>query len=208
MVIPTRYRKAQETQVNYDIVDVITDVGYITLFGFSDEADAKTLIRQTLPSTDISSRVTGTTGNVEVNFDFTFETADRVKGDLFVTITIFVDGSASNTAQNDTTIEIFHVDSGASETTIGTQQSIAQLNNPVDTAQDEARTTLTFAVDKFFAEGDKLRIEVISAVTSSNGNSFAGFYHDAINRDFSLVDQHGIATNSNLIVNVPFDLDL
>lgn len=207
MPIPKVYRKSPPLQINFDFADILSNAGWVTMYGISDEADTKTLSRQALESTDVESRKTGTSGNVEANFDFTFDIAQKVKGKLYVTITIEAEGFGSNTAQNDTTIEIFHYD-GTTETTIGTQQSIAQLNNPVDTAADQARTTLTFDVDRFFKKEDILRVEVISTVTSAHASSSAAFYHDGANRDLSLTDQHGIATNSNLIVLVPFELNL
>jgi len=201
------YTQSAEHLINFDFADILTDVGYVNFYGIDDEADNYRLSRLQIESTDVKSTRTGTSGNVERNFDFEFNISKKLKGDLYVTITIFADGYGSATAQNDTTIEIFHFD-GSTETTIGTQQSITQLNNPSSTAQDEYRTTLTFAVDKLFKRGDKLRIEVISTITSSNANSTAGFYHDGANRGFSLTDQHGIAANSNLIIQLPFDLDI
>ena len=207
MVIPTKYRQATDAIINYDFVDIISETGYISVYGFSDEANNKLLIRQVLESSDVKSQVVGTSGNVEVNFDYEFNKGAHIKGDMYVTITIFADGSASNAVDNDTTIEIFHFD-GSTETTIGTQQAMERLNNPVSTAEDQARYTAKFAVDKRFSRGDKLRVEVISTLAnSSNVNNKIGFYHDPKNRDFSLVDQHGAGAPSNLIVTVPFKIE-
>lgn len=207
MTIPIKYRKSPEVGINYDFADILADVGYVTFYGLEDEATGKKLSRQAVASSFVSSTVTGTTGNIESNFDYEFLLPAYLKGDMFVTITLVVDGSASTSATNDTTIEIIHERDGT-ETSIGTQQAIATLTNPVDTTPTESRNTLTFAIDKRFTKGDKLRIEVISTVAASNVNSYAGHYHDGANRDFTLVDQFGLATYSNLIVQVPFSLAL
>ncbi len=203
------YTTSPPVLVNFDFEDILSDAGYITLTAMIDEAANERLIRQALDGVILRTVVTGNSGEtVEKNFDFEFNISQLVKGDLFVSITIFADGSGSNTGINNTTIEIFHVDSGAAETTIGTQQSIAELTNPVSTAQDEYRSTLTFAVNKRFKKGDKLRIEVISTVTGGNPNGKAGFYHDSADRDTGLTDQNNFTAKSNLLVQVPFDLDI
>lgn len=207
MTIPIKYRKTPPVTINFDFADVLTNTGYATMYGFSDEADNKILIRQVLDSTDNKSTVTGTSGNVEANFDFTFEKAVRVKGEMFVSVTIFTDVSSTNTSTNDTTVEIFHFDD-VTETTIGTQQAIAQLENPASTPEDEARTTLTFDIDRFFQKGEKLRIEVISTVASSNSGAIAGFYHDPTSRKTGLTDQNNNTIGSDLLVQVPFELNL
>lgn len=206
MAIRKKYRKSPEILTNYDFTDVVANVGYITFYGISDEADSKKLVRQAIESTDVKSDIQGTTGNVESNFDYTFNISQLVKGDLYVTITILANDNGTGTCENDTTVEIFHYD-GSTETSIGTQQSIAQLS-ATGGAQEEARHTLTFDVNKRFNKGDILRVEVITTVTGNNSNDFASHYHDGANRDFSLTDQHGVAAPSNLIVLVPFDLDL
>lgn len=205
MGVPEVYTKSAPVLVNFDFADILSDVGYITLFGINDEAGTKSLNRTALESTTVLTKVTGTSGNVEANFDSTINIAQLIKGDLFVSITIQAT-STTGTSQNDTTIEIFHVDGASSETSIGTQQAIRQLNNP-SSGSTEWRSTLTFDVNKQFAKGDKLRIEVISTVTSGNANSTAGFFHDGSNRDLGLTDQEGVTARSNLIVSVPFDLD-
>ena len=209
MAIPIKYRKSTDALINFDFADILSNVGYVNFFAIISENASERLTRQTTEGTTILSQFTGeTSGSVEKNFDFEFNISKLVKGDLFVSITIFADGSGSSQAFNDTTIEIIHVDSASSETSIGTQQSITQLVNPVSTPQDEYRTTLIFAVNKQFKKGDKLRIEIITTMTGGNTNDKAGFYHDPANRDFSLTDQHNIAARSDLLIQVPFDLDI
>jgi|TARA_R110000751_G_scaffold117608_2_gene217850 hypothetical protein len=206
MAIPVRYRKSAEVLANYDFADLLTGVGTITLYGISDEAGTKKLSRQALESTAVKADIQGTSGSIESNYDIEFNRSELVKGDLSATITIQAT-STTGSSTNDTTVEIFHVDSASSETTIGSQQAITQLSNP-SAGSTEYRTTLTFAVNKRFARGDKLRIEVISTVASANSNSVASHYHDGANRNLSLTDQHGIAAPSNLIALIPFDIDI
>ena len=207
MVIPIKYRKSGDVMVNYDFADILSDVGYVVFYGMEDEAENQKLVRLAIESTSVKSTISGTTGSVESNLDYEFLLPAYVKGDLFVTITIEADGHSSSTAQNDTTIEILHVRNGT-ETSIGTQLALPQLNNPADTAADQARHTATFVVDKKFKKGDIIRVEVITSVASGNANSNASHYHDGANRNLNLIDQLGIACNSNLIVQVPFRLEL
>lgn len=114
-------------------------------------------------------------------------------------------GSGSTT--NDTTIEILHVDENDVETSIGTQQAIGQrtaVGGGIDL--DIYRTNLTFNVDKKFKKGEKIRVEVISTVNGNAAGDIAGFYHDPADRT-SVTDQHG-GTNSHLLVQIPFQLEL
>ena len=103
-----------------------------------------------------------------------------------------------------TTVEIFHVREGT-ETTIGTQQAIAQQST--SGGPDHYRTTLSFSVDKFFKKGDILRVEVITTVTGGAAADYAGFYHDPLNRT-SISDQHTTGASSDLKIQVPFRLNL
>jgi len=212
MPIPRVYTEAPRPLINFNFDDILSDVGYITVYGVSDENDDLTLLRSPIESTEVYSDVpvsdVTTPETAELNFDMTFNISQKVKGVLYVTATISAVGASGYTVNNDTTIEIFHVDSGASETSIGTQQSIRQLS-VVGTTQEESRHTLAFDVDKFFAKGDKLRVEVVMTATSSGtGSGDIKTYHDGANRNLSLTDQWGAAADSNLIVNIPFPLDI
>ena len=203
MPIPQTYVTSPEAAVNFDFADVLTDVGYVTLTALDDEAGGQKLSRLVVDSTNLRTSV-AQPGSVESNFDFEFLTSQKVKGDLLLTITIWAHDTGTGNTTNDTTVEIFHVDSGATETTIGTQQAITQL---VTAGDGNYRTTLTFAVDKQFAVGDKLRVEVISTITGNAGGDVGGVYHDPLNRT-TITDQHSSGANTNLIVQVPFQLDL
>ena len=207
MPIPEIYRKSGDILVNYDFVDILNDVGYVTFYGISDEADAKKLTRTALESSDIQTTAIGSPATTEANFDYTFVLAQKVKGDLFVSITLEVDGSASTAGTGRVKVRIIHYD-GSTETTIGTQQTSSDLTNPADTAKDQARYTFTFDVDKNFKKGDILRVEVIIEIDTGHVNNFVSFYHDGANRDFTLTDQHGVTARSNLIVDVPFTLEV
>lgn len=209
MTIPQKYRKTSEALVNYDFTDLLEGVGYVTFYGISDEADSTALSRYPLESTDVLLKQTGQPdADLEINFDYPFGFAQVVKGNLYATCTIEAKNTAGETVINTTKIRIYHVRNGT-ETTIGTQQTIAALTAAGGGATFDYRTTLTFDVDKSFKKGDTLRVEVIvghNATGTAGANDWSGIYCDGANRDFSITDQHGIAANSNLIVQVPFDL--
>lgn len=191
------------TLLNVDFSDYLTEVGYVILYGVVDEAGAYTLSRQQLESSSVLTQATGTPASNEENFDFEFISAQSVKGNLYVNVTIAVDGSAGTAGNGRVAIRIIHYD-GSSETEIAAQQTSSDLFNPGSTAQDEARYLFTFAVDKHFKRGDTLRVETIITIDAGNANNYVQLYHDGANRDLSLVDQFGVAAKSNFIVQLPF----
>jgi hypothetical protein len=209
MIIPNEFQTQQQTLVNYDFTDLLTNVGYISLYGLSDDADALSLIRQAVGSTDlVIASATGTDASTEVNLDYTFLASQLVKGDLFITETYSTDVNGASVCSAYTTVEIFHVDGGTSaETSIGTQQTTDTVTNPANQPANYYRTTCKFAVDKKFKKGDKLRVEATIVVSGANANSTGTLYADPANSAISgAVDQHGRAVQTSFIVLVPFSL--
>lgn len=206
MPLNQKYRKSNEVLVNYDFADILSNVGYVTVYGVSDSANTKTLSRLPLASADYYTVVNGATAgsptSTEVNFDYTFNSSQLVKGKLFVTETYeATDSGADVTAY--TKVRILHYD-GTTENVIGAQQTTDDLN--VSTGTQQFITTLTFDINKHFKRGEMLRIEIELWVASANTNSNSVLYHDGSNRDFGLESPTGVAVGSQLICLMPFDL--
>ena len=90
---------------------------------------------------------------------------------------------------------------------IGTQQTSDTILETIDNSTIYKRTTFLFSIDKFFKKGDKFRVEVEVTSTLSVDAS-CGFYFDGANKDFGQVDPVGVSVGSNLIVQIPLELDL
>ena len=210
MVLAQPFTTTSPTLVNYDFVDVLSDVGYVALYGFDDEASNKILKRLQLDSNSERRLYTATGADPEGedNFDFIFNKPSRVNGSLFVSVTYFAIAGSTQSSDCKLNIRIIHYD-GSTETVIGTSQTTELILQEADSSTIWKRTTLKFAVDKFFNKGDILRVEIEVASTFSV-NSQVGFYHDGGNKNFGQVDPPvpSVSVGSNLIVNVPFDLDL
>ena len=90
-----------------------------------------------------------------------FNISARVNGGLFVTVTYFAQALASGSADCFIKMRVLHVDTGASETVIGTQQTSDTIVEEADTTTEWKRTTFEFDVDKFFQKAEILRIEIL-----------------------------------------------
>jgi hypothetical protein len=194
--------------VNFDSSDLLTQVGYVTFYGFKDEADAYKLNRIPLGSNTVSTQFNGPdipdslVG--ECAFDTRFGVAQRVLGELFVTCTYYVNAPATQTATGYIKCRVLHV-SGVTETLIGTQQTADTLSESADTEGLSKRTTFTFSVDKFFNVNEILRVEV-ELYNSGGGNSYIGLAHDGENRALTITGDNNGPSRTDFIVNVPFDL--
>ena len=208
MAIPIKYRKSPEVLANYSFVDILSDVGYVTVFGIMDEADTRSFSRLAIDSKEERRLFTSTGGlEGEDNFDFTFNLPVTIKGDLYLTLTYFARAIATQSADCFLKIRVMHFD-GSTETVIGTQQTTDTITQTVDSTFLWQRTTLLFDLTrKFFARGDKLRVEIEVHSTLST-NAACGYYHDGNNKDFAQEDPVGTSVGSNLICQIPLVLDL
>lgn len=209
MPIINRFVTAPQQVVTYDFNDVQTNQAYIILYGHKDLADATTLIRQRISSNIADVRTqfavsSGASALGEANFDYEFAIPQRVDGNLYVFVPMFAQATATQNIDVFLKIRILHYD-GSTETLIGTQQTSASHTTSTDSATEGTTQTLTFAVDRQFKIGEKLRVEIeVWSNATTNGN--VGFYHDPANTDYG-VDWtgavSGTALPSNMIVYVP-----
>lgn len=210
-MIPKKFRQDPPIQVNYSFVDMLANVGYMELYGVIDETPSYYFQRLALDSSArwVIYQPTGTGLQGETNFDYEFLTSQPVKGNLFLTLTYFARASATQTADCYLKIRIIHYD-GSTETVIGTQQTTDTITVTTDSVYSYHRTTLTFAVNKQFNKGDKLRVE-IEVYSGYATDCQAGFYCDGANKNWGQIEGEtggsGPSIGSNIIIEVPFDME-
>lgn len=194
--------------VNYDFTDFLENTGYVILYGMTDTAGNYYLTRNQLESSTASTTATDGTTPVEVNFDYTFLVATKLKGKLTIVATYAADNNASNTSAGKVTFEPIHYD-GSTETSLASSQVTDTVSNPANVTQTEMVDTLVFSIDRYFKVGEILRIEaIIEAINFSAGSPTATLYHDGANRNLTLVDDKtNAAADSNLKVVIPLVID-
>lgn len=208
MTIPTKYAQPSAPLVNYDFADILSDVGYITLYGLDVEGGVKVLSRLAVVSDAESTNQAATGGlDSEVNFDFEFSLPQYIKGYLFVTVTFFAIASGAQNADCYLKIRPIHVDASSTETQMAAQIQTSTLGTTSPPQTVYERTTLRFQVEQLFKKGETLRIEVQTYSTLST-NAANGFYHDGGNRDYNQVDPTGQTCDSTIVVQVPIRLDI
>lgn len=207
MPIPINFRKSAENVVaSYSWSDISSGTGYVIYYGFDDE-DNKALISSTIDSatgvTDVDYDAGAAALRFEDNFDLLFNMPQTIKGKLYISLTLRNYATTSNEVW--AYINVYHYD-GTTETLLATEQETTHLNKPSIGAVS-MRTTLGFSINRHFKKGEYLRISIAGWGSGAN-NSEIRLYHDAGNRDFSLLDVNGFAVKSNLVVYVPFKIDL
>ena len=207
MVVKTPFTNVGPTLINYDFADILSDVGYVTVFAMIDLANNETLVRQTIESNDLSvdydPSSTGLQG--ESNFDYEFRTPTRLDGLCYVKITYFARASGTQTASTQVKVRLIHLDTGASETEIGAQQAGPLLTETTDSTTTYRNVTFTFDINQTFAKDEKIRLEV-EVYSEHTVNSLAGFLIDPANRDHGQASTT-LAPSSQLKVLLPFPLE-
>lgn len=209
MTIPNKYLTGSDVLVNYDFTDILTNQGYITLFGIIDEADSAIFTRLGVDSSDERIEYTSTASDPEgeTNIDYEFLVPIHMKGDLFLTVTYFAQATATQSSDCQLNIRILHYD-GSTETVIGASQSTEAIVETEDTSTEYKRATLTFTdMDRKFKRGEILRVEV-EVTTTNSTNAKAGFYMDGGNRDYGQEDPTGTSVDSTFICQIPLKLDI
>ncbi len=191
---------------SYDFTDIADLTGYVTFFSIDTENDETKLSRLAVDSSQGRTSVSfdGAEGadalRAELDFDVSFQLPQRLKGQLFVTLTHESANGGGNNTVSYVKVQIIHYD-GSTETTIGTQQTGDNLSF-TGTGDIDVRKTFNFDVDKHFKSDETLRINI--ELWGSGGNSSTvRLYHDGGNRD-----NWTLAENSNMITQAPFRIEL
>ena len=213
MVIKNTFQIGSPVLVNFDFQDILADIGYVTVFAMKDLANAETLIRQQIESDEFVVEFTPSAPGLqgENNFDYEFRTPQRLDGLCYVTITYFGRASSAEDADCQVKARLIHVDTAASETEIAAQQASGIVTETSSTSSRWDSVTFSFDINKAFAKGEKLRLEV-EVYAQNTTNAVAGYFIDPANRDFG---QEGlglsftgtITPSSQLKVLMPFPLE-
>ena len=206
----TEFTTTSPKLVNFDFSDVLADVGYVNLFAMIDLANNETLIRQAIESDDgrIAFTVSTTGLQGEHNFDFKFRIPTRIEGLVYVVITYYAQTPGSGTASTFLKVRLIHLDTGASETEIGSQQTSTTVTETDANSKEFRSVTFSFDINQAFAKNEEFRLEVETHADNAPGNTQAGFLADPANRDYEQGDVAGqFAPSSQLKVLLPFPLE-
>ena len=168
MVMPTIFTdRANSISASYDWFDFAANAGYKLLYATGMENSAAETFVLTPEAIMSDAHNTGTTdlgaGTHEFNFDITFNSPVTVAAaDAFVCCYLSSTGAGVNTSVRMT---VFHVSTGAVETSLGTETSRI-VNNAA-----YSPVSFNFALTKkAFAIGEKLRLCVELIVTANFGD--------------------------------------
>lgn len=191
---------------SFNFSDIAAGTGYETLFAMELEDDT-----QVLTPTVIEAKLGFTelvlTSNVELNFDLLYNLPRKVKGNLLVTVTYDAD-AGSGSATTSVKVRPIHVTSGGIETEMSAAVTTATV---VNSNRQGKTTTIPFAdLNQHFRKGDKLRIEVTLIAVQGGSGSSSRVYHNPNNVDYGIVleTKNNQKGRSDLIVNIPYDIDL
>ena len=207
------FTTASPTLVNYDFSDILTDVGYVSVFAMIDQAGNEKLVRQTIesnePKLEFDVSIAGLQD--ENNFDFEFRAPVRLDGLCYFTVTYFARAQSTQTVDSQVKLRLIHVSTGAVETEIAAQQSSDLIQETRDSSTSYDNVTFSFDINQAFAKGDKFRLE-LQIHSQSTTNAQVGYFVDPANRDFGQVGLIGafestITPSSQLEVLLPFPLE-
>jgi len=207
MTINVRYRKDSEPSIaSYNWTDIAEGSGVVTFYLFSHINDTTNGYGLTT-STGIYSNVTGSAAaltagvgaDIDIDFDIEFNLPHQIKGKGYAVLS--TQGSHNNaTSQVYYIVKLRKVSSGTETEIASGQTSTRTLSAAVTYITYCVPLNITSQVN--FKKGDILRITIEGYSTLPNGSGSFGFYHDPVNRTA------GTADTTQLIVNIPFNIDL
>lgn len=203
--LPIIFRGAGgDNRFNFDWFDYAAGAGYKTFYccaGKNDSGAQYFLTTEQIAS-DNDNLSTGAlgVGTVEVNFDVTFNNPVTIAAaDCLIEFT----GNAN--AANDSgyvIATIYHVNSAAVETSLGTVQSATITS--AGGASMQRKSMKVALTKKAFGIGEKLRAEIQFVVS----NASVTFYYDPSSRTALTEGGTGASIPSDIRINVPFVVDL
>jgi len=213
MVLPIIYRKNAPYQVQYDWKDALTGNGYINFYGACSVTNGAVQVYFLTTTNSVDSSTTDTasttgiftktnaTGDLDLDFDITINIPiDLATGIAYVNLSTKVEGA--DTAQEQTTVTIYHVTAAGVETSLG---SAIHTNNDPSTTQYYRNCFKIATTAKHFAVGEKMRVNVI-VEDAHAGNADVWLYHDP-SSSLSLVDDQDRTIGTDLIASIPFRVD-
>ena len=193
-----KFTTASPIVASFPSEQIASGISQVTMFGIAS-ADDSGITYQLILNSDMFSARTGTdsTGTTEINFDSAqFALPRTAKGTA--TFSCAIGGGAGDTAT--VTVQIIHVDSASSETTI----SAAIVSETVTLIGSSTGSVIFLDIpittEKLFRKGDKLRLEVIFTRVSGAATETIG--HDPKNQDAdSIIVSNGATTVLRFIMS-------
>ena len=208
--IPIYFRRTSPKIASYDWVDFTSGAGYKKFYGACaiNAGPTKSYFLTTkvidsatgsgamgLTTRGIGTWAAGAGGDIDIDFDITFNVPAYVAtATAMLNYTFWNDGTASTTA----TINVYHVSTGAVETSIGTITGATQTT-------DDAYYRECFKIaltGKTFGVGEKLRLNVI--LTNLAATGIIIIYHDPSSQ-ITVAEAGALRTiGTDLVFDVPF----
>ncbi len=184
--------------VTFDWEDIFKGIGYISYFcGISQDTGGvayffSSQIQESQPPSEAANATPK-----DLDFDLDFDAEEDIEG-LFLINFTQRPGSSGAAGTCNTAITIYHVDSGASETSLGTAQTATRSGSGTF-----YRENLQINISRqHFSPGEKLRINVIF---TGSANSADLPIDPASSLTFT--DTFGRTVGSDFIVQVPFKIE-
>lgn len=196
MGIQRKYRGLPEVNLtNYDFYDLATGTGYKNFYGMDTITGASTTVYLLTSQTPFAAA--GFTSFYQavsdLDFDLSLNVPLQIEGDCQFSVPIT---SSSNMTAKTFTIKFYRVDSGGTETQIGTTVTI---NKALSNESAVLSGKYVIPVTRLKA-GEKLRFNISAP---SPGATFYLYYlHDPKSRSLGIP----ATTNSQLIINLPIKL--
>jgi hypothetical protein len=198
MALPQPFSTVGEQLVNYNWQDLYKGVGYISYYlGLSTNNSATTYF--ITPSIQDSSPPYQTTNATPIDrdFDLSFDKEEDIEGTFIFNFTQRP-GSEGNSGNCVTQITIYHVNSSATETSLGTSTTATQSGSGT-----YYRENIQITVSrKHFSPGEKLRINVIFTGSGNNG----AIYFDPAS-GLSVTDTYTRTVGTDFTIQIPFKIE-
>ena len=175
----TKFSTASPTITTFSFEDIASGLNFISFLGMASE-DGSAVSYHLVTNSSLWSDPVGTTregtGTTEMNFDTsTFNRPRTPRGTAFFSAGMACD--AGETAK--ITVQLIHVDSGDTETTISAEITTATKASTSPTGVMYA-VPIPITTNKRFVKGDKLRLEV--KMIKVSGANTAAIGHDPANQ--------------------------
>lgn len=203
MTVGTIFRdRSSKTIASYDWYDAGLGSGYKRFYLGATTNSAATeyfLTNEKIASTRVASTLIVKNTSTELNFDLTYNNIVRISGAAVMNFTFYNGAGASGHAH----VTVYHVSTGAVETSLGTVQTETLTSVGAQYYQLCLKIALT---EKSFGVGDKLRIEVILTETTNVDN--VAIWFDPAGRTTFTEEGTGATIDSSFAIDIPFRIDL